>query len=303
MEMNQQERRKELYQLLGDLPARGRAISGKTLSREMRDGLEIERLELDLNGFEPVPAIFARPAGQAQKRPMIVFNHSHGGFYKMGKTELLEPAPYMNQTPYAKALTDLGYGVLAIDHWCFGERSTRTEGHMFRETLWKGQVMWGLMVYDSLRAVDYLVSRNDVDVSRIGTIGMSMGSTMAWWLAALDERIKVCIDICCLTDFDTLIDARGLEGHGVYYYVPKLLKHFSAAQINALIAPRAHLALEGELDKLTPLEGMHRIDRELRKVYAEMGAAERWHLSLNPVPHQETPEMRAEALAFFKRWL
>ena len=56
---------------------------------------------------------------------------------------------------------------------------------------------------------------------------------MAWWLAALDERIKVTVDICCLTDFQTLLAKKNLSAHGVYYYVPRLLKHFTTAQINA----------------------------------------------------------------------
>ena len=49
---------------------------------------------------------------------------------------------------------------------------------------------------------------------------MSMGSTMAWWLAALDERVKVTVDICCLTDFQALIAQKDLSAHGIYYYVP-----------------------------------------------------------------------------------
>jgi hypothetical protein len=53
--------------------------------------------------------------------------------------------------------------------------------------------------------------------------------------AALDERIWVCVDLCCLTDFQALIDTRGLDGHNPYYYVPGLLKYFSAAEINALM--------------------------------------------------------------------
>ena len=72
--------------------------------------------------------------------------------------------------------------------------------------LWRGRVMWGMMVYDSLRALDYLASRRDVDRSRLGTLGLSMGSTMAWWVAALDERVKACVDICCLTDYEALMD-------------------------------------------------------------------------------------------------
>jgi cephalosporin-C deacetylase-like acetyl esterase len=64
------------------------------------------------------------------------------------------------------------------------------------------------MVYDTLRATDYVVSRPDVDVNRVATMGMSMGSTMAGWHAALDERVRVCVDMCCLTDFQALIETR-----------------------------------------------------------------------------------------------
>ena len=63
---------------------------------------------------------------------------------------------------------------------------------MFKAMLWQGQVLWGMMVYDSLRAVDWLVDpRRRRRQARIATLGISMGSTMAWWLAALDERVKV----------------------------------------------------------------------------------------------------------------
>lgn len=160
-----------------------------------------------------------------------------------------------------------------------------------------------MMVYDSLRAVDYLVARPDVDARRIGTLGMSMGSTMAWWLAALDPRVKVCVDICCLTDFHALIRMRGLDGHGLYYFVPGLLKEFDAASINALIAPRPHLSTAGLHDRLTPAEVLERIDREMKREYRRLGAPEKWRLATYPVGHRETTEMRAEILAFLRRWL
>jgi dienelactone hydrolase len=169
--------------------------------------------------------------------------------------------------------------------------------------LWNGQVMWGMMVHDSLRALDYLVSRPEIDPARIGTLGLSMGSTMAWWVAALDPRVRVCVDLCCLTDFDALVAARGLEGHGVYYYVPALRKHFTTARINALIAPRPHLSLAGIHDRLTPPDGLDRIDRELRAVYEAAGAPEAWRLSRHAPGHMETAAMRAEVVGFLQRWL
>ena len=296
-------RRRELYALLGDLPARSRPISGKKRSEQERDGYLLETWDLDLNGIENVPAYLARPKGSSGRLPAVLFNHSHGGGYKIGKLEFVDGRSYLQPVPYAKELTGLGYVSLAIDHWVFGERSHTTEPDMFKEMLWKGQVLWGMMVYDSLRAMDFLVQRPDVDPARIATLGISMGSTMAWWLAALDERVKVTVDICCLTDFQTLIAKKNLSAHGVYYFVPGLLKKFTTAQINALIAPRAHLGLAGLQDKLTPVEGLDLIDAELKRVYAEQDHPERWKLLRYDVGHQETAEGRQEIIKFLKEQL
>lgn len=297
------DRRSELYGLLGDLPERQRPIGGEKRSEEVRDGYVLETWDLDLNGIERVPAFLARPRSLSGRVPAVLFNHSHGGGYDIGKREFVEGRSYLQPVPYARELTDLGYVALAIDHWVFGERSHTSELDTFKAMLWQGRVLWGMMVYDSLRALDFLVSRPEVDPSRLATLGISMGSTMAWWLAALDERIKVTVDICCLTDFHTLLARKQLSLHGVYYYAPGLLKHFTTAQINALIAPRAHLGLAGLRDPLTPVEGLDLIDRELQRVYAAAGHPERWRLLRYDVGHQETAEGRREIVAFLTRFL
>ena len=146
-------------------------IGGKKRGEDERDGYVLETWDLDLNGIETVPAYVARPRGLTGRAPAVVFNHSHGGGYTIGKKEFIEGRTYLQPVPYAKALTDLGYVGLCIDHWVFGERSHTTELDMFKAMLWKGQVLWGMMVYDSLRALDWLVTRPDVDSARIGTLG------------------------------------------------------------------------------------------------------------------------------------
>jgi dienelactone hydrolase len=299
-------RRRELYSLLGDLPDRRKSVRWEKLSEERRDRYVLEKLRLDLNGIEDVPAYFVRPTAvkDGQRLPTILYNHAHGGDYELGKNELTNGSRFFQKPPYAEVLAARGYNALCIDHWVFGERSGRTESAVFKQMLWEGRVLWGMMVFDSLRAIDYLVTRADVDPNRIGTLGLSMGSTMAWWVAALDERIKVCVDLCCLTDFHALIETKGLDGHGVYYYVPRLLKHFTTAQINALISPRPHLALAGNKDALTPPRGLDRIDAELKKAYAADGAPPgAWKLFRQDVKHEETPEMRAEVLEFLGKWM
>lgn len=297
------DRRKDLYELLGKLPPRDRPVKAQLISTEDRGSYLLEKLVLDLNGIEPAPAYFARPKDATGRLPTVLFNHSHGGGYSIGKREFTEGREYMGSPPYAEFLTSLGYNALCFDTWMFGERAHRSELETFKDMLWHGRVVWGMMVFDSLKAVDYLVDRPDVDAQRLGTVGMSMGSSTAQWVGALEPRLKVIVDICCLTDWHTLVEVEGLKHHGIYYYVPDLLNHFTTAQMNALIAPRAHLSLAGTRDPLTPVAGLDKVDRELNQVYATKGNAENWKLSRYDVGHQETTGMRAEIRSWFKEKL
>ena len=296
-------RREKLYSLLSDLPPRDRPISCDTVSTEQRAGYVLERLRLDLNGIEAVPAYFIKPSKARGRLPAILYNHAHGGNYVLGKDELICGRDGLCQPPYAQALTERGWCAMCIDTWAFGERRGRTESEIFKDMLWNGRVMWGMMVYDSIRALDYLSARKEVDPERIGTLGLSMGSTMAWWLAALEEHVKVCVDMCCMTDFASLIETRGLDGHGLYYYVPALLKHFTTAGINELICPRPHLCLAGNYDRLTPPAGLDKIDAHLKAAYSKAGSAEAWQMVRYDTGHFENSDMRKRVLEFLAKWL
>lgn len=290
-----------MWSLLGDLPDK-KPITCRKVYEEERRSYKLEKIVLDLNGIEPVPAFFVKPQKAKGPVPVILYSHVHGGEYEKGKEELIEGWRRLQNPPYAEEFAGRGWAALAIDCWNFGERHNRTESSLFKEMLWKGSVLWGMMVFDAIRALDYLCSREDVDPNRIATLGMSMGSTMSWWVAALDERIKVCVDICCLTDFQALIESNGLDRHGLYYYVPGLLKHFTTGLINELIAPRPHLSLAGLKDELTPPSGLDVIDDHLKKVYESEGKPDSWKLVREDCGHhEETPRMRSEILSFLER--
>ena len=161
-----------------------------------------------------------------------------------------------------------------------------------------------MFVRDDQVALDYLCSRPEVDASRIGATGMSMGSTRAWWLAAVDERVAAVVAVACLTRYQNLIAHGELRQHGVYYFVNGLLKHFDTEGVLALIAPRPFLALTGELDAGSPADGVRALERAVGGTYQALGAGDRFRSVLYPeVGHAYTPEMRAEMLAWFGRWL
>lgn len=302
----QERRRKELWSLLGDLPWDHKPGPARVIRTEKHEGYTLERLLLDLNGIEPVPALLLIPDKRPAPAPGLLFIHWHAGMYDLGKEELLEGVSV--QPAYAPVCAEKGLVTLAIDSWCFGERKHEADGHTgeedtFKLMLWRGQVLWGMMMFDEFRALDYLLSRPEVDPRRIGAFGMSMGSTKAWWLAALDPRVRVCIDVCCLTDYDELIKAHGLSGHGIFYFVPSLLKHFNTSRINELIVPRPRLSVNGRLDPLTPPAGVEHVRDYLLPLYAKYGRAEDCRIELFDCAHVELPEMRKQILSWMDRYL
>src|SRR5262245_38857890 len=80
---SQSKRRQELWNLLGDLPEK-RPPKAKLLKTEKAKGYSLEHLELDLNGFEPVPAYLLLPDKRQERAPGLVYIHAHGGTYELG---------------------------------------------------------------------------------------------------------------------------------------------------------------------------------------------------------------------------
>jgi len=93
---------------------------------------------------------------------------------------------------------------------------------------------------------------------------------------ASEPRVAACVDRCCLAEFDALVATEADDLHGEYFFVPDLRREFSAAAINALIAPRPHLSCVGAADPLTPAAGVASIDHALRAAYAESGVPHAW---------------------------
>jgi hypothetical protein len=93
------DRREQLYALMGKLPPRDRKVSAQLVSTEEREHYILEKLILDLNGQEPAPAYFARPRFKDNRKsgrlPTVLFNHSHGGGYQIGKAEFIDGRDYL----------------------------------------------------------------------------------------------------------------------------------------------------------------------------------------------------------------
>jgi lysophospholipase L1-like esterase len=304
---------------LGEMPPRPLTQKVRFITRELHPDYVLERITID-NGLESeVPAIVLIPDRREPKAAAVLWLHSS----TPDKNQLLTPGTNGGIEPLGEALVRRGYVVMAPDSCWYGNRGGLTPGGpmetynrdnqstfrlsqegLLKYYLWMGRTLWGMMVRDDQIALDYLCSRPEVDPARIGVTGMSMGSTRSWWLAAVDERVAAAVGVACLTRYQNLIAHGELRSHGVYYFVFGLLKHFDTEGVLALIAPRPFLALTGDLDRGSPVDGIRVLEQQVGYVYDMLSAPDRFKNVVYPkTGHVYAPEMRAELLAWFERWL
>jgi dienelactone hydrolase len=184
------------------------------------------------------------------------------------------------------------------------ERSSDQELSLFKINLWFGRSLWGMQLRDEQIALDYLVTRTEIDAKRIGVEGMSMGSTRAWWLAALDDRVSAVVGVACFTRYKELIEQRQLRAHGIYYFVPGLLEHFDTEAIMGLIAPRPFLVLTGDSDAGSPLSGIRVLENKLEEVCRLYGKEDNFKsIVYEKTGHVYTDDEKIEMLDWFNKYL
>jgi dienelactone hydrolase len=307
--------RKKLWRLLGNMPSLF-TPKAKIDKSEPRDGYTLEHFTFDNGVGDTVYGYILIPAGRTKPGPAILYNHYHGGQYQQGKEELITKAFKTLDFATGEALAKEGYVVLGIDAYAFGERrfqgpagnkeeGRRTEWALFKTFLLEGKSLWGMIVRDDLLALNYLVSRPEVDPNRIAAMGMSMGSNRSWWAAAMDERIKATVSVVCLSRYQNLIAHGSVCSHSFYFYVPNMLaEEIDVESVVGLIAPRPLLAMTGETDRLSPVDGVQIIYNFQEHLYKLYEKPENFRGLLYPgVGHEYTPEMWKETIAWLKRHL
>jgi dienelactone hydrolase len=302
-----------LHALLGKIPPRPEKLKVQVLSKDEKNGYILEKFMID-NGVDSwIPGYLAIPSNTGGKVPVIIGLHGHSS----SKENIFGYDSNTAQDVLALFISN-GFAVMAIDSYFNGERrgkgpagSNETgkngpdqESSQFKINLWFGRSLWGMMLRDEQIALDYLASRPEIDSGRIGVEGMSMGSTRAWWLAALDDRVKAVTGIACFTRYKELIEQRQLGAHGIYYFVPGMLTHFDTEVVMGLIAPRPFLVLTGDSDAGSPLCGIRTLEKKLQPLYSLYDKNENFKsIVYENTGHVFTDEMKIEMVNWFKKYL
>ena len=303
------------------------------MERVERDDHVREKVVFSTGPHFRVPAYVLIPKKRSGKLPAIVDLHSHGGMFLFGKEKVIDlgenhaaMTEYHRRNydgrPTATALVKRGYVVITIDAFFFGERrllmdadrkygwdrakyslddvkhlnqqcrgkeTTLAKTMAFAGLTWPGIVFW-----DDMRTIDYLVTRDEVDPKRIGCLGISMGGYRTTYLAALDERIKAACIVGFMSSVRPMIKAH-VDTHSWVHFLPGLHRLLDLPDVASLTAPRALMVQQCSQDRLFPPEGMKESVTKIASVYEKAGIKERFAGRFFDAPHMFTKAMQDEA--------
>jgi dienelactone hydrolase len=258
--------------------------------------------------YQSMPGLYVTanlylPKKAEGKLPAVLYVCGHGDVRdpRTGK-------PLGNKTSYqhhGEWFARNGYVALTIDTIQLGEISGAHHGTFRLDEWWwvnRGYTPAGVEAWNSIRAIDYLQSRPEVDGERIGVTGRSGGGAYSWWTAALDERIKVAVPVAGITDMQNHVVDGVIEGHCDCMFMTNTYR-WDFAQVAALVAPRPLLIANTDKDAIFPLEGVQRVHSKVRDIYRLYGAEANLGLLITEGPHLDTQDLQVPAFRWFNRFL
>ncbi len=248
---------------------------------------------------ERVTAFVCVPKEAETPTAAVFCHHQHAGKFALGKSEVVGLAGDPDQA-YASELAEQGFITIAPDAIGFEERNWspgRSENISWFELstrLVRGQTLLASCLHDISVALDYLVSRPEVDFERIGFIGHSYGGRAALWAAAFDQRIRASVSHCgCIPYRLSFTHDTGLQAE---FVVPGFAQHYDVDDVIACFQDSA-LLISATTDD--------RWSRGAQDVFtnARHALGDNVELALYDGRHVFTPLMRERAYQFLKKRL
>jgi len=277
------ERRRETVR--GDLGAvlglpRREAMRGAVLASREDGDVVVEEVAYLWSERAYVSGNVVRPRGRSGRLPGIVV--------PPGWVGRLDQAYYKN---FVYHMARLGCVVLFIDDPRVGKRQAPYAG-LYAAASAAGTQVMGVQVFDTLRGLDYLLTRGDVDPGRIGVAGLCQGSEQTWLAAALEERFQFAVPVCGTTTYEGWARMPFFESVALSDpspYVGNVLRYTDWHEINACIAPRPVLIASNSGDNWWPVEGHKKVVRTLEGVFAMYGAPDLFRHIFDLRSHDMTP--------------
>ncbi len=299
-EAKRPELKREFFDMLGLWPLPERTpLDAKVTGKLQRDGYRVENVH-----FQSKPGLYVTgnlylPAKIEGKLPAVLYVCGHSGKGRDGNKTAFQH--------HGQWFATHGYVCLIIDTLQLGEIAGTHHG-TYRENRWwwqsAGYTPAGVECWNGTRAIDYLVSRPEVDADKLAVTGISGGGAATFWIAAADERVKVCVPVSGMSDLESYVVNKVCNGHCDCMFFYNTYR-WEWSTIAALIAPRAMLFENSGYDPIFPMPANERIRDRLADVYRwyEKKPGDLFDIGVTPGGHSDNVELRLMAYRWINKHL
>jgi len=301
--------REDLFDMLGLKPMPERTPLNATVTGKIeRPGYTIEKLH-----FQSLPGLYVTanlylPSGKAGgeanpangRYPAILYQVGH---YNQHRRDGNKAAPDCLQQGIWFATH--GYAALVVDTLELSEIAGLHRGLIGERRWWwhsTGYTPAGVETWNAIRAIDYLVSRPEVDGDRIGATGISGGGIGTFWIAAADERVKAAAPVSGMGDLTFYAGEDGVSVHCDCFFFYNRAR-WNWTTVCSLVCPRPLLFVNSDNDIYFPMANNERIIARLERLYSLFGASDVVDAVISVGGHGYRSDVRRAAYEFFNRHL
>ncbi|MBN1290855.1 MAG: acetylxylan esterase [Candidatus Latescibacteria bacterium] len=302
----QEKVRETLMDIVGPFPEKT-PLNSKITGVVQKDGYRVEKVI-----FESMPELYVIgclfiPDDIAGKRPAIlnVMGHYQESFRAKDPQVLIlnlvkkgfivltidPPGQGENVQCYDPEINFSSVGYSVIEHCYFGNQCFLSGVSPARYFIW-----------DGIRAIDYLLTRTEVDPERIGLTGFSGGGTVTSYIGAFDDRVKVSVPSAWATAQRRELETKGAQDAETEFY-HGLLKGITFEDLLEVRAPKPTLMVFTTRDQYISIQGTHEAYREVKRAYKAFGKEDNLHYSEDDSTHAFTKKNNEAIYAFFQRHL
>lgn len=278
-------------------------------------GAIIEKIHFQSTPGLYVTANLYRPASAERKQlPTILYVCGHANKGRDGnKSAYQDHGLWFANNGYNCLILDshqLGE-IPGVHHGTYGVPYNHLKAYGFKDKD-PGQPRWwwhsagftpaGVECWNGIRAIDYLLTRADVDPDKIGVTGISGGGAATFWIAAADQRVKVAVPVSGMSDLESYVKNKIINGHCDCMFLYNT-HQWDWTTIAALIAPRPLLFANSDNDPIFPMDGNRRIIEKLHTIYAKYGKSRLAEEYVSKGGHDYRSDLRIAIFKFFNKHL
>ncbi len=291
------------------------------IGEEDRGSYVAKRIVLNISADSRVLSYLLVPKGEGPFPAMLLL-HDHGGKFDIGKEKMVRPFDVSNDVVESSnewvdenyggqyigdELAKKGYVCFITDALNWGDRGGG--GYDGQQALSSvllnlGSSFASVIAFEDMRAAEFLASQTNIDTSKIGAIGWSMGGFRTWQIAAMSKHINAGVAICWMSSVKELVipDNNIVRGNSAYSMIhPNIFNYLDYPDIASIACPKPMFFINGLQDHLFPISSVENAYEKMHQIWSSQNSEANLYTKLWDAHHTFNLDMQKEAFLWLDK--